>query len=87
MTQMSPGIGSNGMSKKPRKSKDVSYRDEDDAESEEEPSGQINMAQKQELANSMANVEPDVLQQVIQIIQQSMDLGSVSRSFCTCAVS
>jgi len=77
---MSPGPGSNGTVKKPRKSKDISYRDEDDAESEEEPSGQITMAQKQELASSMENVEPDVLQQVIQIIQQSTDLGSVSVS-------
>jgi bromodomain-containing factor 1 len=78
MSKMSPGPGSNGMAKKPRKAKDVSYRDDDEAESEEESNGQITMAQKQELASSMENVNPEVLQQVIQIIQQSTDLGSVS---------
>lgn len=78
VSKMSPGLGSNGHAqpKKPRKSKDISYRDDDDADSDDE--GAITLAQKQELAEKMGNTDADTLNKAILIIQQTTDLGSVS---------
>lgn len=78
VSKLSPGPGSNGHAqpKKPRKSKDVSYRDDDDAESDDE--GHITLAQKQELAEKMGNTDAETLNKAIIIIQQTTDLGSVS---------
>lgn len=78
MPKTSPGFGTNGHAKKPRKSRDVVYKDDDEAESEDDINGQITLAQKQELADKMGMADGETLQKAITIIQQTQDLGSVS---------
>lgn len=78
LPKTSPGFGTNGHAKKPRKSRDVVYKDDDEAESEDDINGQITLAQKQELADKMGMADGDTLQKAITIIQQTQDLGSVS---------
>jgi bromodomain-containing factor 1 len=78
LPKTSPGFGTNGHAKKPRKSRDIVYKDDDEAESEDDINGQITLAQKQELADKMGTADGDTLQKAITIIQQTQDLGSVS---------
>jgi bromodomain-containing factor 1 len=62
----------------PRKSKDVSYRDEDDGEESEEETTNLTLTQKQELAEKIQVADGDTLTKAIEIIQQSTNLGAVS---------
>ena len=77
VSKVSPGVNGNGTSKKPRKSKDFVYRDDEDMESEEESSS-ITLIQKQDLAEKIQVADGDTLSKAIAIIQQSTNLGGVS---------
>lgn len=74
----SPGVNGNGHAKKPRKSKEMAYKDEDDEMDSEEEGQAMTLTQKQELAEKIQVAESDVLSKAIQIIQQSTKLGAVS---------
>ena len=64
--------------KKPRKSKDISYKDDDGGygDSDDEPA--MSMTQKQELAEKIQLADGDTLSKAIKIIQNSTGLDGVS---------
>jgi bromodomain-containing factor 1 len=81
VSKTSPGFNGNGHGgqvKKPRKSKEVSYRDDDEGEESEEEATTMTLTQKQELAEKIQVADGDTLTKAIQIIQQSTNLGAVS---------
>lgn len=68
-----PSPGANGTAKKPRKSKEPSYRDEEE-DSEDELSS-ITIAQKQELAEKINTADAHILTQAIEIIQSTTQIS------------
>lgn len=78
VTKQSPGLNGHAQTKKPRKSKEAVYKEEEDLESEEE-SGAMTMTKKQELATKIQQADGETLNKAIQIIQASTNLGNVGR--------
>jgi bromodomain-containing factor 1 len=69
--------GSSSSTKKQRRESAATYAEDDGDESEGEV-GNVSLAQKQELADKIQEAGPDILQQAIQIIQETTSLGDVS---------
>ncbi|RXK37656.1 hypothetical protein M231_05068 [Tremella mesenterica] len=69
VSKVSPGV--NGHAKKPRKSKEASFKEEE----EEEEETALTMTQKQELADKMGAADEDTLGKAIAIIQATTTIG------------
>ena len=77
MSKVSPGLNGHGGPKKPRKSKEANFREEEDEyESEEET--RLTLSQKQELADKMTSVDAVTLNKAVELIQSTTDIGEVS---------
>ena len=81
VTKASPGLNGNGRPKKPRKSKEMAYMEDDDEMNSEEMGAAITLTQKQELAEKIQVAEEDVIKKAVEIIKQTQTLGSVSPVF------
>lgn len=71
-----PSPGANGVAKKPRKSKEASYRDDDDDDDDSDDElSSITIAQKQELAEKINTADAHILTAAIEIIQSTTHIA------------